>query len=294
MMEPKTYATAGAFRRALEVRLQDIAKKEAVDLQRLRRQVAFDRFLARLFREGQPRTLPWILKGGYAMELRIKSARTTKDIDLALRGGGSARTRGRQENRALLERLQEVSASDIGDFFVYTVGEPISDLEAAPYGGARFPIEARVDGRNFVGFHLDVGVGDVVMEPLEVIEGRNWLQFAGIASPSLFMIPREQQFAEKLHAYTLPRGGGVNSRVRDLVDMVLLIQSGAMVKGKLAEAVRITFNRRNTHTLPKVLPQPPTSWQTPYNALAKECGLSGGVNDAFAILGKYLSEGDNF
>jgi hypothetical protein len=59
MKEPKTYTTAAAFRRALEVRLQDIAKREAVDLQRLRRQVAFDRFLARLFRECQLRTLPW-------------------------------------------------------------------------------------------------------------------------------------------------------------------------------------------------------------------------------------------
>ncbi len=224
------------------------------------------------------------------MELRIKYARTTKDIDLTLRGGGSGRTSGDQENRVLLERLQEVSTADIWDFFVYTVGEPISDLEAAPYGGARFPIEARVDGRNFVGFHLDVGIGDVVMEPLEVIEGRNWLQFAGIASPSLYMIPREQQFAEKLHAYTLPRGGGVNSRVRDLVDMVLLIRSGTMVKDKLAEAIRMTFDHRKTHTLPKVLPQPPTNWQKPYSALAKECGLSGGVNDAFAILGMYLSE----
>lgn len=81
-MEPKSYATAAAFRRALEDRLQDIAKREAVDLQRVRRQVAFDRFLARLFKAGEPRTLPWTLKGGYAMELRIKSARTTKDIDL--------------------------------------------------------------------------------------------------------------------------------------------------------------------------------------------------------------------
>jgi hypothetical protein len=41
-MEPKRYATAAAFRRALEDRLRDIAGKESVDLQRLRRQVAFD------------------------------------------------------------------------------------------------------------------------------------------------------------------------------------------------------------------------------------------------------------
>jgi hypothetical protein len=67
-MERKRYATAAAFRRALEDRLQDIAGKEGVDLQRLRRQVAFDRLLARLFQAALPRALPWVLKGGYAME----------------------------------------------------------------------------------------------------------------------------------------------------------------------------------------------------------------------------------
>ncbi|PYU35645.1 MAG: hypothetical protein DMG31_03405 [Acidobacteria bacterium] len=63
-MEPKRYATAAAFRRALEDRLQDIAGNESVDLQRLRRQLAFDRLLARLFKAAQPRALPWVLKGG--------------------------------------------------------------------------------------------------------------------------------------------------------------------------------------------------------------------------------------
>ena len=36
----------------------------------------------------------------------------------------------------------------------------------------RFPVEARLDGHIFVAFHLDVGIGDAVMEPLEIIEGR--------------------------------------------------------------------------------------------------------------------------
>jgi hypothetical protein len=48
-MKPMGYATAAAFRRALEDRLHDVAGKESIDLQRLRRQVAFDRLLARLF-----------------------------------------------------------------------------------------------------------------------------------------------------------------------------------------------------------------------------------------------------
>ena len=247
-MEPKKYATAAAFRRALEDRLQDIARKESVDLQRLRRQVAFDRLLARLFQAAQPVALPWVLKGGYAMELRIKAARTTKDIDLTMRSVfSSGEKKDDKKNLAVLEKLQEAAAFSSDDFFVYTIGEPIADLDAAPYGGARFPVEARLDGRVFVGFHLDVGIGDAVMEPLEVIEGRDWLGFAGIASPSLYMIPREQQFAEKLHAYTLPRKGAANTRVRDLVDMVLLIQSGTLANDKVAEAIRVTFERRR-HT----------------------------------------------
>jgi hypothetical protein len=284
-MEPKKYATAAAFRRGLEDRLQDIARKESVDLQRLRRQVAFDRLLARLFQAAQPRKLPWVLKGGYAMELRIKAARTTKDIDLTMRSVfSSSEKHDEKKNLAVLEKLQESAAFSSDDFFAYTIGEPISDLDAAPYGGARFPVEARVDGRVFVGFHLDVGIGDAVMEPLEVIEGRDWLGFAGIASPSLYMIPREQQFAEKLHAYTLPRQGAANTRVRDLVDMVLLIQSATLDRNRVIEAISVTFEQRKTHALPTVLPVPPADWQKPYDALARECGLSGQAEDAFEIL----------
>ena len=290
-MESKRYATAAAFRRALEDRLKDTARREGVDLQRLRRQVAFDRLLARLFQVGQPLALPWVLKGGYAMELRIKSARTTKDIDLTMRSIFKFEDkRDGKKNLAVLEKLQEAAAFSSDDFFVYTIGEPIADLDAAPYGGARFPVEARLDGRVFVGFHLDVGIGDAVMEPLEVIEGRDWLGFAGITSPSLYMIPREQQFAEKLHAYTLPRRGAANTRVRDLVDMVLLIQSGTLARAKVAEAIRLTFDRRGTHAVPNPLPEPPTDWQKPYDVLAKQCGLSGAIDGAFAILDAYLRE----
>jgi hypothetical protein len=118
-METKKYATAAAFRRALEDRLQDIAGKEGVDLQRLRRQVAFDRLLARLFQATQPRALPWVLKGGYAMELRIKAARATKDIDLTMRGVFNAGDKkDDKKSLAVLEKLQEVAAFSSDDFFV--------------------------------------------------------------------------------------------------------------------------------------------------------------------------------
>ena len=66
MPSPRTYATAGAFRRALEERLKRASLTDQIDPNRLRRQVSFDRLLARLFRE---ESAPWVLKGGYALEL---------------------------------------------------------------------------------------------------------------------------------------------------------------------------------------------------------------------------------
>ena len=50
-----------------------------------------------------------------------------------------------------------------------------------------------------------------------------------------------------------------------------------MGKAKVAEAIRITFDRRGTHAVPTALPQPPTGWQKPYDALAKECGPNVGL-----------------
>jgi len=54
---------------------------EQTDLNRLRRQLSFDRLPARLFRE---ESSPWVLKGGYPLELRFKDARSTVDIDLTV------------------------------------------------------------------------------------------------------------------------------------------------------------------------------------------------------------------
>ncbi len=79
MSTPRKYSTAKAFRVALETRLKQIADSEQIDLQRLRRLIAFDRLLSRICQSKENR---WVLKDGYAMELRMKEARTTKDIDL--------------------------------------------------------------------------------------------------------------------------------------------------------------------------------------------------------------------
>jgi hypothetical protein len=283
MPSPRTYATAGAFRRALEERLKRASLTDQIDPNRLRRQVSFDRLLARLFREDRA---PWVLKGGYALELRFKTARSTVDIDLTVQR--VAASEGGDENQVVRQMLQSAAAVALGDWFEFTIGPPVMDLTAAPYGGARYPVEARMDERIFARFHLDAGVGDVVMRPLETIVCRDWLGFAGIESSRVLMIAREQQFAEKIHAYTLPRNAA-NSRVKDLVDLALLIGSGGLDKQRILDALRLTFERRETHDLASLLP-PPADWQIPFQALAEECGLPTDVAAVFAGVQEFLEE----
>jgi hypothetical protein len=292
MDEVKQYKTAGAFRTALETRLQTRAQEERTDLQRLRRQVAFDRFLARQFPKGSTGTYPWVLKGGYAMELRIRSARTTKDIDLALHDGTRLAKDTEERRRQVRAMVQDSAAIELNDYFEFLVGEGREDLDGAPEGGSRYPVDARMDGRGFALFHVDVGIGDEVLEPVDVVEGRDWLGFGGIAPPSFPVISREQQFAEKVHAYTLPRGDRVNSRTKDLIDMLLLIRQGKIDNPRLAAAMKATFAKRATHPMPRRVEPPPAEWEPVFQALAQECDLdvrlSAGFETVQGFVGKIL------
>lgn len=290
MGEVKQYKTAGAFRTALETRLQTRAQEERTDLQRLRRQVAFDRFLARLFPQESKGTYPWVLKGGYAMELRIRSARTTKDIDLTLHDGIRLAKDAEERGRQVRAMLQDFAAIQLNDYFEFLVGEAREDLDGAPEGGSRFPVDARMDGREFARFHVDVGIGDEVLEPLDVVEGRDWLGFGGIAPPSFPVISREQQFAEKVHAYSLPRGDRVNTRTKDLIDMLLLIRQGKLDNPRLVAAIKATFAKRATHPMLWKLEPPPAEWEPVFQALARECDLDVRLSAGFETVQGFVGK----
>lgn len=279
-MASRKFNDATAFRASLEERLKTAARKKGMDLQRLRRQVAFDRLLARLF---SGKNAPWYLKGGYAMELRIHGARTTRDVDL-----GRSLEPGEKTNRPrLLEEIQAFASLDLGDFFVFIIGAPTMELEGT-YGGSRFPVEAKVDGRSFVKFHMDVGLGDALTDSLDDLKAVDWLGFAGIPVPVFPTISREQHFAEKVHAYTKTRKDRENTRVRDLVDMVLLMDDSGLDKKKLQKALEKTFGHRKSHSLPTELQPPPASWEGPFKEMAAECGLKLTISEAFEKVKKYF------
>jgi len=74
------------------------------------------------------------------------------------------------------------------------------------------------------------------------------------------------------------------------VDLALLIGAGGLVKHRILDALRLTFERRGTHDLPAGLIPPPADWQIPFRALAEECGLPTEVAAVFAGVQKFLKE----
>jgi hypothetical protein len=118
----------------------------------------------------------------------------------------------------------------------------------------------------------------------------DWLNFCSIAAPSVKIISVEQQFAEKIHAYTLPRGDRLNSRVKDLIDILLLMRMRSLDFENLKANLQKVFKIRNTHVVPLQLPTPPLEWIEPYSALAEECGIEKNLSFAFQEIVSFFSK----
>jgi len=122
------YNNGSAFRRALEDRLRAKSLQTGIPLVRLRKMVAFDRFLARLLHD---QTWRWVLKGGLALQLRLGAeARTTKDIDVLLLDSG----------QDISMSLRRAGAVELEDWFSFEIGNP--EAGADDPGGKRYPLLA--------------------------------------------------------------------------------------------------------------------------------------------------------
>jgi hypothetical protein len=259
MTEAK-YATPEAFKHALETRLRNEALATGIPLARLRQVIVFDRFLARVFQALGTRV---VVKGGVVLEVRLRRARTTKDVDLGFSG----------DLDGAFDALTRAAALDLGDRLSFRIDpdreHPRIEIVGMTYGGRRFRAEGRLAGKPFgTPFGVDVAAGDVVAIPPDVVEGTKFLTFAGVQPAQLRLYPREVHVAEKLHAITLPRARP-NSRVKDLPDVALLAQTGPFQGASLRAAVERTFAFRATQPVPTSLPEPPPSWADAYAKMAK-------------------------
>lgn len=264
------YESAQAFRMALEQRLRNTSRGVGASLVRLRKAVVFDRLLARLVVVAPDR---WVLKGALALDFRLGArTRTTKDMDLA---------REDDEEAATADFIAAQSV-DLGDFFVFDI-EKTRDLGEATGGAIRYRARAELAARLFEDVVIDVGFSGVLTGKPDLLRGPELLTFADIEPAVVPVLPLEQHVAEKVHAYTRSYGGGVAStRVKDLVDIVLIKSFATLDANRLGESLHRTFEIRGQQSVPVALPPPPREWDAAYRKLAKEVGQSPDVADGHA------------
>lgn len=271
--------TAKDFPKALRAEISRIAAAGGMPESRIRQWIGFERFLARVPADGS-----WLLKGSFALEIIFRpSCRPAADLDFTLPKAP------RMQYNAPPD-IVSIASKDLNDGFHFE-STPMEEIieawqEGTTYGRGRAEVRCLVGNEEFASFHVDADLGDTpVMEPKELAPRVNLLAFAEIKKSTTLMVPFETQFAEKIHAYTLPNRTAQRNVLHDFVDMILLLDRAEELGAKdyyfhnfnvltLAFSIDRTFKRRGSHPIPEVLPKLDPSLEPQFNALAVAMNLS--------------------
>lgn len=230
--------------RSLELAIKDGAKKAAqqagpdvsaatVDAQI--RQARYDRFLSRVFARGEESE--WLLKGGMSMLARVPGSRTTQDVDLAAERAGDLA----EAERALTELVD----IDLGDHLTFRLirSKPTGLGDSQPGVATRRFFFACIDVDQDT--QIDTVTVDVVVGPSpvgrpEVVEPANRLHLRRpLITHPYRLYPVADQIADKVCATmgTNYPGGKRSSRVKDLVDLVVLAHTQSLDLAELRQAI---------------------------------------------------------
>lgn len=274
-----TYATAAAFRAALDQRLKAEAEHTGVAVGRLRKRVAFELFLRRLIAVAPGR---WVLKGAFALDLRLGAAtRFTKDIDL-----------GRDDSTdAAIEDIVAAQQLDLGDYFSFAATRSDALEDTDEFIAVRFNVRGQLAGRTFEQFIVDIGFTDPIHWTPDTITTSDFLTFADIEPVEIPAVPIAQHLAEKVHAYTRRYGQTqrASTRPKDLVDILLIASAETIEATTLRDAIARTFRIRAHQPLPEALPEPPDDWRRPFGRLAAEVGIEADLHAAFRDAAEFLN-----
>jgi len=209
---------------------------------------------------GSPR---FIVKGGVALELRLRDrARATKDIDIVLR-----------DPRAdLANSLEEALTGEPYQGFSFRrKGQPL----LLDNGVVNMEFAVTYRGQPWTSISVDIARAEAGEADVEWVDAIALTDVFGVTGPAqLPCLPLRFHVAQKLHGMTLPpRPGKQNERFRDLVDLLLMDAMLTQDDDALREACELVFSTRNTHPWPPDLTAAPPHWARPFAELAKELEL---------------------
>jgi hypothetical protein len=268
MLKDKQRSPAG-LQASMKQKISHLSQKTGKRSMRITTILIMERFVQRINQIFSEET---VIKGGLALEFQLGRARTTKDIDITTKCPSTK----------LLERLQEIESyrPEPEDHLHFSIVEnskhPKITGMGVKYEGCHFKVEAKMAGKKYIGFGLDISFADPIFEKPLLVQGSKFFEAYGIARIQARIYPPSTHLAEKLHAYTCPQEEGrVNSRCKDLVDVLLLAELLDQTEASLLfEAFELTFSHRGTHSIPKKLARPPEMWKEMYITIKENDDLS--------------------
>jgi hypothetical protein len=150
-------------------------------------------------------------------------------------------------------------------------------------------VRATLAGRRFEDFVVDVGFSGPIVNP-ESVTGPDLLAFADLHPIRIPTLPLSLHIAEKVHAYTRRYGEQQrpSTRVKDLVDLVLISTVSDLSSRELRAALDRTFSSRATHPLPHALPEPPPEWVALYRRLAQPLSIPDDCQEGHRVVATFL------
>ena len=248
---------------AVESAIRSAAKKAArndksLSTQERIRLEYFHRFLCRIFSETP--TDAWLLKGGTALLARVPSARATSDVDLFNQ---------RHSLAAALTGLRRLAALDLGDFFRFEYVSHTDSLggkQQAYTEGIRVSFDVYLGVNKKDRLNVDLVVKAVTTETPETIIPSNVLTLPKLPQCEYRLYPLVDQMADKVCATLSLYNGHSSTRVKDLVDLVVLTLTQTIDGGSLEVAITREAASRGL-PLPETFTVPP-DWDASYRRLA--------------------------
>ena len=222
-------------------RLKNIAVKEGSDFNAVLTRYGLERLLYRIGESEYSNQ--FLLKGALLFNLWYDMPhRPTKDIDLLGFGDNDL-----VYIKQTFIKICSISAEDGISFLSESVSADTIKKDGG-YTGARVELFGEL-AKAKIKIQIDIGYGDAVTPG--PIDAHYPVLLSDLPAPKIRIYPIYTVIAEKLHAIALL--GMANSRLKDYLDLYVLLSNEQIDNQILAKAIQATFTRRGM-ALPEALP----------------------------------------
>lgn len=226
---------------SVRARLLNLAKAQGVDFTQVLVRFALERILYRLSQSAHADH--FLLKGALLFTLWYDMPhRPTRDADLL--GFGPS------DLDSIAKTFRDIASVDVDDGMVFDPGSVSAEeiRKEAGYAGARVLISGEI-AKARCKTQIDIGFGDAVTPG--PVDATYPVLINELPAPRLRTYPVYTVIAEKLHAIALL--GMTNSRLKDYLDLSVLLERETLDNETLASAIAATFIRRGM-AVPASLP----------------------------------------